>query len=109
MDRVHDRLVYYCYVQNHKLEWWYSTIIEYLKEKNMIQTPNCSYALFIKEKFPQVWEALAFPILYKELDEKSISKMVNEIYSEKNVVAPGCVNIKTKIGKCFIKNFIVYL
>ncbi len=39
-----------------ELEWWYSTIIEYLKEKNMIQTPNCSYALFIKEKFPHVWE-----------------------------------------------------
>ena len=29
---------------------------EELKEKNMIETPECSYALFIKEKLPQAWE-----------------------------------------------------
>lgn len=39
-----------------QLEWWYSVCVEYLKEKNMIETPDCSYALFIKEKLPQVWE-----------------------------------------------------
>lgn len=32
------------------------TLVEYLEEKNMIETPECSYALFIKEKLPQVWE-----------------------------------------------------
>lgn len=39
-----------------QLEWWHSYCAEYLKEKNMIETPECSYALFIKEKLPQVWE-----------------------------------------------------
>lgn len=39
-----------------QLEWWYSSLIEYLKEKNMIETPDCSYALFVQKKFPQVWE-----------------------------------------------------
>lgn len=39
-----------------QLKWWYASLVEYLKEKDMIQIPNCSYALFIKEKFPQVWE-----------------------------------------------------
>ena len=39
-----------------QLEWWYSCCVEYLKEKLMIETPNCSYASFIKSKLPQVWE-----------------------------------------------------
>lgn len=39
-----------------QLEWWYSRLIEYLKEKNMAETADCSYALFVKKKFPQVWE-----------------------------------------------------
>lgn len=39
-----------------QLEWYYSSIVAYLKEKNIVETPNCSYALFVKEKFPQVWE-----------------------------------------------------
>lgn len=39
-----------------QLEWWYASLADYLKEKNMIETPDCSYALFVKEKFPQVWE-----------------------------------------------------
>lgn len=38
-----------------QLKWWYSSIVEYLKEKEMIKSPECSYALFIKKKFPQVW------------------------------------------------------
>ena len=41
---------------NRQLEWWYSCIVEYLGEKNMIATPDCSYASFVKEKFPQLWE-----------------------------------------------------
>jgi len=28
----------------------------YLKEKDMIKTPDCSYARFVREKFPWVWE-----------------------------------------------------
>ena len=39
-----------------QLEWWYSCCVEYLEEKHMIETPECSYASFIKEKLPQVWE-----------------------------------------------------
>lgn len=38
------------------LENWYNMIYKYIKEKNMIVTPDCSYAKFIKDKFPQVWE-----------------------------------------------------
>lgn len=39
-----------------QLEWWYSRLVDYLEEKNMIKIPDCSYAIFIKKKFPQVWE-----------------------------------------------------
>lgn len=39
-----------------QLEWWYSCCVEYLKEKHMAETPDCSYASFIKSKLPQVWE-----------------------------------------------------
>lgn len=38
------------------LENWYNMIYEYIKEKNMITTPNCSYAKFVQNKFPQAWE-----------------------------------------------------
>lgn len=38
-----------------QLEWWYQSIVHYLKEKNMMELPECSYAKFIKRKFPQVW------------------------------------------------------
>ena len=33
-----------------QLDWWYSCCIGYLKEKHMIETPDCSYALFLKSK-----------------------------------------------------------
>ena len=39
-----------------QLEWWHSCCVEYLEEKHMIETSECSYASFIKEKLPQVWE-----------------------------------------------------
>lgn len=39
-----------------QMEWWYSRLTAYLKEKNMIEHSDCSYAKFIKDKFPQVWE-----------------------------------------------------
>lgn len=38
------------------LENWYNMIYEYIKEKNMIATPKCSYAKFVQTKFPRVWE-----------------------------------------------------
>lgn len=39
-----------------ELNWWYSAILDYLKEKNMITNSDCSYAVFVKKTFPQVWE-----------------------------------------------------
>lgn len=39
-----------------QLEWWYTCCVDYMKEKRMIETPDCSYASFIKLKMPQVWE-----------------------------------------------------
>lgn len=39
-----------------QLEWWYAGLTSYLEEKAMVKTPDCSYALFIQKKFPQVWE-----------------------------------------------------
>jgi len=31
-------------------------ILAYIREKDMIKTPDCSYALYIQKKFPRVWE-----------------------------------------------------
>lgn len=39
-----------------QLDWWYSSIADYMSEKDMVKTPDCSYAIFIREKLPQVWE-----------------------------------------------------
>lgn len=39
-----------------ELEYWYSMILDYLKEKDMLKIPDCSYARFVKKKFPQVWK-----------------------------------------------------
>lgn len=39
-----------------QLQWSYNSILRYIAEKNMIQTPDCSYAKFVQLKFPQVWE-----------------------------------------------------
>jgi hypothetical protein len=38
------------------LEWYDNDILEYIREKRMIETPDCSYAKFVREKFPQVWQ-----------------------------------------------------
>lgn len=35
---------------------WYRMIFDYIKDKNMIKTPECSYAKFVQWKFPHVWE-----------------------------------------------------
>ena len=39
-----------------QLEWWYSALVDYLSEKDMINDPDCSYVTFIRKKLPQVWE-----------------------------------------------------
>lgn len=35
---------------------WYKMIYTILKEKDMANTPDCSYARFVQNKFPQVWQ-----------------------------------------------------
>ena len=42
-----------------ELERWDAMLVGELEKKNLVQNPECSYARFIKEKFPQVWEAYA--------------------------------------------------
>lgn len=37
-----------------------------------------------------VIKALAFPVLCPEYDDKALQKVVDDIYSEKSSVAPGC-------------------
>lgn len=39
-----------------ELDRWYEMILNYITEKNMRDTPGCSYAVLIREKFPWVWE-----------------------------------------------------
>lgn len=39
-----------------QLDWWYGAVAEYMKEKNMMETQDCSYAVFVKEKLPEAWE-----------------------------------------------------
>ncbi len=37
-----------------------------------------------------VIKALAFPLLCSEYDDRALQEIVNDIYSEKNSIAPGC-------------------
>ncbi|MBD5394752.1 MAG: hypothetical protein HDR71_10865 [Lachnospiraceae bacterium] len=39
-----------------QLNWWYSRLVDYLIEKDIVKDPDCSYAVFVRDKFPQVWE-----------------------------------------------------
>lgn len=39
-----------------ELNWYYNKILEYISGKEMIKTPDCSYAKFVREKFPWIWE-----------------------------------------------------
>ena len=39
-----------------ELKRWYKMIYQILKEKDMAHTPDCSYAKFVQNKFPNVWE-----------------------------------------------------
>ncbi len=45
-----------------------------------------------------VIKALAFPLLYPEYDEKALQQMIDDIYSEKKSVAPGCAMCTTPCG-----------
>lgn len=47
-----------------ELQWYYKSILEYLKEKEMYKTPQCSYALFIKKKFPFIWEEYTEKLIF---------------------------------------------
>jgi hypothetical protein len=38
------------------LERWHDLIAKYLEDKAFIKRPRCSYSLFIKEKFPHIWD-----------------------------------------------------
>lgn len=42
-----------------QLEWWYKAVASYMQEKNMADTPDCSYAKFVREKLPRAWELYA--------------------------------------------------
>lgn len=39
-----------------ELNNWYEMIYNYIKNKDMINNQNCSYALFVKNKFPHIWD-----------------------------------------------------
>ena len=45
-----------------------------------------------------VIKALAFPLLYPEHDEKALRQMIDDIYSEKNSIAPGCAMCAAPCG-----------
>ncbi|MBR5520853.1 MAG: hypothetical protein IKU54_02545 [Oscillospiraceae bacterium] len=38
-----------------RIENWHGMVGAYVREKEMINTPDCSYAKFVREKFPEVW------------------------------------------------------
>ena len=41
-----------------QLDNWYKMIADYMREKNMLDIPDCSYAKFVREKIPEAWEML---------------------------------------------------
>ncbi len=45
-----------------------------------------------------VIRALAFPLLCPEYDDKELQGIVNDIYSEKNSIAPGCAACTAPCG-----------
>ena len=45
-----------------------------------------------------VIKALAFPLLCPEYDEKALQQMIDDIYAEKNSVAPGCAMCAAPCG-----------
>lgn len=47
-----------------QLDWWYSALVDYLSEKDMINDPDCPYAMFIRKKLPQVWERYMRKVIF---------------------------------------------
>lgn len=45
-----------------------------------------------------VIKALAFPLIFPECDDRALQEIVNDIYLEKNSVAPGCAVCTTPCG-----------
>ena len=45
-----------------------------------------------------VIKALAFPLIYPEYDDKALREMVDDIYSEKNSISPGCAECTAPCG-----------
>ncbi len=41
-----------------QLTHWYKMVADYMREKNMLETPDCSYARFVRAKIPVAWEML---------------------------------------------------
>lgn len=39
-----------------ELEMFYKMVVGYMRDKGMAKTPGCSYARFVREKLPEVWE-----------------------------------------------------
>jgi len=50
------KVVRYGTMNEKQMNNWYRMIFDYIKGKNMIETPECSYAKFVQWKFPHVWE-----------------------------------------------------
>lgn len=43
-------------ISEKEMTMWYEMIFDYLKEKEMITMPECSYAKFVKDKFLFIWK-----------------------------------------------------
>ena len=41
-----------------QLSNWYRMVADTMREKNMLEKPECSYARFVREKIPEAWEIL---------------------------------------------------
>ena len=39
-----------------ELAGWHKMILNYITEKELVKSPDCSYAKFVQSKFPFVWE-----------------------------------------------------
>ena len=50
------KVIRYGTMNRKQMNNWYRMNFDYIKDKNMIKTPECSYAKFVQWKFPHVWE-----------------------------------------------------
>jgi hypothetical protein len=42
-----------------QLNKWHKMVADYMNEKNMLDTPDCTYAKFVRDKIPDAWEMYA--------------------------------------------------